>query len=202
MADTPSKVSMISNASIRLGGSPVTSLNENTKAAVSGANIFESVYRSTLSKHRWRFAAAKQTLGRLAGVPLNDWEYAYQQPTDPKVLTIIKVVPRGDYELYEDKLYSNSSTLQLDYIFEPVTDNLPPYFVELMELRIAHAICIAVTGDKALKREIEKELVGSPNLGTPGAWAMAKATDASARPPEPIQHSPLIDARMRAGASG
>ena len=55
-----SKLGMISQAAVKLGEPPVLSLDEDNKAAKSGANLYDQAYESLLSYNRWRFAVAKR----------------------------------------------------------------------------------------------------------------------------------------------
>jgi len=189
-----SKLSIISGAAVRLGEPPVIALEEDTKTAQAGANLYDTVLESTLSWHRWRFATGKAELNLLSNTPLNEWSYAYQLPTNPKVVTVINVHPRMDYERYEDKIYCNSNQgISIDYVYSPDPSKFPSYFVELMEVRMAAAMAIPVTGSRTLKQLMDADLAGSSMI--PGLIATAMAADARERPATPIVHSPFVDVR-------
>lgn len=189
-----SKLSIISGAAVRLGEPPIISLDEDTKTAQAGSALYDTILDSTLSMHRWRFATGKIALSLLAQAPLNDYSYAYQLPTNPAVVTIIRVVPHMDYERFEDKIYCNAGGgISIDYIYRPAASMFPPYFVELMEVRMASAMALPVTGSRTLKQLMDGDLVG--NNMEPGLLAKAMAADARERPGQPIVHSPFIGVR-------
>ena len=192
---TPSKVGLISGAAVRIGEPSINSLDENNKAAKTGANLYDTILESTLTSHHWRFATGKRNLSRLTDVPLNEWQYVYQLPTDPQYLKAIKLYPETDYEIYEDKLYANASTISMDFIYKPDESMFPPWFAEVMEIRLAIAMAMPVTGKKSIKDAMQDELVGVPERGTIGVLAQAKAADAGARPNDVISDSPFIDVR-------
>lgn len=190
-----SKLSIISGAAVRLGESPVISLSEDTKTAQAGNALYDTILDSSLSMTRWRFATGQIALSLLTEAPLDPrWRFAYQLPTNPAVVTIIKVFPRTDYERYENKLYCNTGNgLAIDYVYRPDADRFPPYFVELMEIRMASAMAMPVTGSRTLKQLMDGDLMG--NNMVPGLLAQAMAADARERPADRIVHSPFTDMR-------
>lgn len=189
-----SKLSIISGAAVRLGGVPVISLTEDTKAAQSGDSLYDTILEGTLANHRWGFAKGKISLSLLADAPLNEWSYAYQLPTNPKLLSLVRVYPRMNYARYEDKIYCNSNQgIDIDYIYAPDASKFPPYFVELMEVRMAAAMAIPVTGSRTLRSEMLGEISGN-NL-EPGLWAKATGRDAQEYPQVPIEDSPYVQVR-------
>lgn len=188
-----SKVSIISEAVVKLGGKPVSSLDEDRKPVTVLVNLFDSTYEAALTMHRWRFAMAKRDLARLSATPLNEWQYAFQLPTDPPYLLAIRTYPSIDYEIFEDKLYANSTTCALDYVFRPAISALPAYFAKTLSLMLAVEGAIPVTGKQTYRDAFVQELHGAP--GAPGLLPRSMAADASARPPDAIEDSPFIQAR-------
>jgi len=189
-----SELSIISGAAVRLGEAPIISLDEDTKAVQAGVNLYDTILEATLSWHRWRFATGKIDLNLLAAEPLNEWNYAYQLPTNPKVVTIIKTHPRLNYERYEDKIYCNTNAgIAIDYVYRPDESMFPSYFVDMMEVRMASAMAIAVTGSRTLKQLMDDDLRGVG--GQVGLIAIAMAADARERPNKGIVDSPYVDVR-------
>jgi hypothetical protein len=113
-------ISMCSNALLMIGHGTISSFTEGGSGAEAASNLYDSTYESLLSAHRWRFAAAKSQLSQLTDTPLNDWTYAYQLPSG--YLMGISVYPNVEYEIYEDKLYSDSNDLAAQFAI-PVTGN-------------------------------------------------------------------------------
>ena len=179
-------VSICSNALLLLGHNPISSFTEGGAGAQVSANMYETVYESVLTMHRWRFAAGQVALSRLVDTPLHDWAYAYQLPAD--YLVAIKVYPHADYEIFEDKIYCDQASLAIDYLFKPEENTLPPYFLELMEFRLASKFAIPVTGNRSLADTYFAMFQDQFNR--------ASSLDSQARPSDPIQDSPFIDARQ------
>jgi len=189
-----SKISIISGAAVRLGNDPVISLDEGSKAATVGSNLYDTVLESLLAAHRWRFATGKKDLDLLADTPLNEWQYAYQLPANPKVITIIRVYPRMEYERFEDKIYCESNQgIAIDYVYRPTEEYFPAFFVDLVEYRMAMEMALPITGSRTLRDQFRADLVG--NGAQPGVMAYAMAADSRERPPEAIVDSPFTDVR-------
>ena len=184
MANTD--ISMCSNALLLLGANTISSFTEAGAGAEVAANLYEKTYESLITKHPWRFAVGKVSLSKLVDAPLNEYQYAYQLPAN--YLTAIKVFPFSDYEIFEDKLYSNLDGIELDYMFKPSESKLPPYFIELMEFRLASKFAIPVTGNRSLAETYGQAFNDQ--------LVQAQFYDSKARPNVAITHSPFIDARQ------
>lgn len=172
---------MISNALILIGDAPISSLNDVGAGAIAAANLYDSSYLNMLSIHRWRFAAKKAQLSKLAEAPLNGYDYQYQLPTD--MLILHRVEEGRKYELYQDKLYTDFPDVSIDYTFSVSEDFLPPYFAKAFEFFLAAQFAIPVTTNSTRAREYygmyEKQL------------RIAKAQDSMQRPPRLIQDNPI-----------
>lgn len=191
-----SKVGMISGASVLLGSARVISLDEGSKAANIGSELYDTTFEAALTSNHWRFCIGKQALSLLVATPLNDFTNAFQLPTDPPFLRVVRTFPKNmRYEIYEDQLYSNHSTVEIDYVFKPSEAALPPYFIEFMEYRLAEKMAMGVTGSEAKVKLMREAIIGVPNRGVPGIRAQAMAIDAQQRPSDPITDSPFTDVR-------
>ena len=179
-------ISMCSNALLLIGHGTIASFTEGGAGAEVASNLYTTTYENTLTLHRWRFASAKADLGQLTATPLNEWTYAYQLPSG--YLTAIKLYPDSEYELYEDKLYANASTLAMDYLFKPDESKLPPYFVKLMEFGLAAQFAIPVTSNRSFS-----EIYGA---FFEQQLRRAKFIDSQARPPSEIVDSPFTEIRQ------
>lgn len=183
--ESPTKIKIISDALILLGEQPTSSLNENRWAVTVCANLFERIYENELQSNRWRFAMKKETLAQLVDVPLNEWQYAYQIPTD--CLLPIGVYPRQNYEIYADHIYSNATSLELDYMFKPEVTAVPRYFAQLVTYSLAQDSAIAIT-ENASKADALAAAYAQQR-------AQAMFADAQGRPNKPIKDNPFVDVR-------
>lgn len=146
MANTVTKIEICSRALILLGHSPIASFIEPGAGAQVSSAFYESTLNALINSHRWNFTKKKTALNRLVGVPLNTWNYQYQLPTD--YLTMIKTADDSDYEIQQDKLLSNQTSLEIDYIFRPEETQFPPLFTETLEYLLAAKFAIPVTDSK------------------------------------------------------
>lgn len=148
-----SDIDIASNALVRIGASPISSFTEGGASGQAAANLYEPTIRALLTEHRWRFASAKRQLARLVAAPLNEYQYAYQLPSD--LLLMYRVYPSGDYKIFEDKLYANSSSVEIDYLFQPNESEFPPYFQLACEYKLASEFALIVTSNRSLAETYE-----------------------------------------------
>ena len=144
--NTVSAIEICSRALILLGHSPIASFTEPGAGAQVASAFYESSLNSLINSHRWNFTKKKAQLNRLVEAPLNSWNYQYQLPTD--YLTMVKTADDSNFEIQQDKLLSNETSLEVDYIFRPDETQFPPLFTETFEYYLAAKFAIPVTDSK------------------------------------------------------
>lgn len=183
--ETSSKIGLISKALVLCGETPLSSLTDERYGAQVGSNLFELIYETELQSNRWRFACAKKALSRLNATPLNEYQYAFQLPTD--MLLPIGVYPKTPYEIYADRLYTDNQSIDFEYMFKPEVGRIPAYFAVLLVY--------------ALAKDMVKPLTESDNaVGLLTAKYLAQRNralyaDAQGRPNRPMLDSPFTDVR-------
>ncbi|KKN70257.1 hypothetical protein LCGC14_0432820 [marine sediment metagenome] len=150
-----SKVSIISNVFILLGKPPVSDVsNFNTGNPIHAAasTWYDVLIGDFFSGPQpWRFAVTTQTLRKLTeSAPPDDWENVFQLPTDPAYKMLVKVYSDSNYLIYEDKIYSNQSTLKIDYVFQPDASTFPSYFEIAVIYKLAASIGLLITQQKGI----------------------------------------------------
>lgn len=178
-------VSICSNALLLIGHGTIASFTEGGAGAEVASNLYPTTYENILSLHRWRFASAKAQLSQLVADPLNEWTHAYQLPSG--YLTVIKTYPDSDFEIYEDKLYSDQATVEIDYLFKPSEARLPAYFIKALEFALAAQFAIPVTSNKSTGELYLKMYLDQ--------LRKARYMDSQARPPSAILDSPFTEVR-------
>jgi hypothetical protein len=119
-----------------------------------------------ISHHPWKFTLGQQKLARLVDEPLFGYEFAFQLPTDPKMIQVIKATDengsllrtfsRGtdretqSYRILEDMLFCNSEEVSILFQFQPREVNFPPYFKEALEFALAEKLALALEQDETL----------------------------------------------------
>ncbi len=179
------KVEIASNALIRIGANPISSFDEGGAAGVAASNLYEPTIASLLSDHTWRFCFAKRDLARLTAVPLNEWQYAFQIPSDS--IRIFRTYPNQNYRIFERKIYANSDTLSIDYQFRAPEANWPPYFQLLAEFVLASEFALSVTSNQS-NADLYFQKANQQ-------MRRAKYIDSQSQPNEEVQSVPYRDVR-------
>lgn len=189
----PSKVDIVSNALLLVGHTSISSFDPDQGA---GAAVGEALYDTTLSyllsTTYWRFSVKQQSLNRLTATPLEGWQYAFQIPTD--LVTLHRVRPRSNYQIFGDLIYSNQTELTADYTFLPEATELPSYFVQVLQYKLAADFAISITNDTQKNQLYEVKYNRELKI--------AMAADAKNHPPEPIMDQPFTDIRLYGDNSG
>ena len=173
-------IEICSNALNLIGHGSIASFTDGGAGANIADALYETTYKDLLSQHRWRWASAK------VGLSVNTWSYAYQLPANYIIAT--SIYPSMDYEIYEDKLYTNSQTVDLDYVYHAPEAEMPAYFQRVLEFMLASVFAIAITDNSSKAEEYRRMF--DYNL------RRARFTDSQARPTKAIVDSPFIEARQ------
>lgn len=179
-----SKEDIVSQALLYIGEAPISSFSEGTAGLVA-SNLYDITRDDLLTAYRWRFAVGKKSLSRLTSTPLNEWQYAFQLPTD--LLLLIRTYPNSKYEVYEDKIYSNSATLEIDYVFRPESGAFPAFFVKALSYKLAAEFAIAITNNQSLADRMEMRAADS--------LKKARFNDSQGRANTAIIHRPFVEVR-------
>jgi len=180
------KIEICSNALLLLGHKPISSFDEPGAGALLAKQLWGSTYRNFLSINPWSFAKKYIILNRLVDKPSNpNWQYQFQLPYD--LIRVNTTVPATDYDIFEDKLYSNNTELGLDYFYEIKEELLPPPAIKALEYNMAAVLATPLTLD-ATKLELYHKLY-LQQLQT------AMSTDAQGRPLPGFTSTPITDTR-------
>ena len=181
-----SDIDIASNALQMIGASSISSFTETGGDAAVANALFEPLVLDILSCNFWRFAMKKQLLNKLSQTPLNEFQNAFQIPTDN--IKIERVEPRIRYKIFQDKIYSDSNTIELDYLFRADTSAWPAYFVLLVTYKMASEFALSVTDNEQKNALYEDKF--RTQLGK------AFTADAQQYPQTAIVDSPFTDVRF------
>ena len=185
------RIQIISNALTIIGKGPV---NDTSSIGDIGAAIEEAydlLYPTFLAADNWRFNVRQQALSKLVQTPLIDnWDSIYQLPSD--YLALIRLDPRSDFQIYEDKVFSNANELNAEYRFLTLEANLPAYWVTYFVYALAEHVALAV----ALQESYAKVMEAKKDF----AYSKALAVDGYSHPNQAIVDAPFISARF--GSTG
>lgn len=178
-------LALCTRALLKIGASPVTSLEDGTAEAEVAANVYPGARDALLSCHPWSFATGQMALGRLAAAPLSGFANAFQLPAD--LLRAVHIVPRTPFRVQEGRLLTDASEVTLTYVFRPAESEWPPSFAAALVSRLAAEFCVPLTESasraEALHRLAEADL------------RAAKLADGQGQTPRAITAFPLLDVR-------
>lgn len=180
-----SDIDVASNALVRIGAPPISSFTEGGASGIVAGNLYEPTVRALLTQNRWRFAAAQRRLAQLTSTPNHLWEYAYQLPSD--LVLMYRVYPNADYEIFEDKIYSNETSLDIEYLTRVSEGLWPAYFQLLVEYKLASEFALTVTSNRSLAETYE--------LKANDQLSKAMYADAQGRPADSVEALDYIQVR-------
>ena len=180
-----SDIDIASNALQMIGGNSISSFDDPGGDAAVAKALFEPIAVDLLMCNYWRFGMKKQLLNKLSQTPLNEFQNAFQIPTDS--IKIQRVFPRARYKIFQDKIHSNADSIELDYLFRADTSSWPPSFVLLITYKLASEFALSVTDNEKKNALYEDKF--RTQLGK------AFTSDAQQYPQTPIVDSPFTDVR-------
>ena len=161
-----SKVDIANFALNSIGASTISSLSENTKAAIVINQRFDSVRDSVFRSHPWNSLITRATLSQDSSAPNFGYTYQYVLPTDPYCLRVLEfsngtlTYPMDNmtsidgspvFVIEGRKLLTNEGTVKIKYVGQ-VTDTTQydSNLIDTLAARLAHEVCYAITGSTSL----------------------------------------------------
>jgi hypothetical protein len=157
------EVTICNSALIKLGADRISSLTQDSKAAILCNSLYEMSRKAVLTVGKWRFAIARAQLTLLSETPLYEYDYMFQMPTDclqPFELataTDMDGTEDLDYTVEADKLLCDESVLYMRYVKNVNDPNaFHPLFAEAFAWYLAWQMAIALTGSAATAEAMNK----------------------------------------------
>ncbi len=149
-------IGIISAAFILLGQKPVSSpLTDNPEFAAA-QDVYDLLLPDMLTVHTWRFASTTLQLSKSTEEsPFDRWNNVFFMPGGQ--LISYRTDPTTNFEIYQNKLYTNKTSIKLEYVFKVSEANFPPYFTRLMAFQLAADIAMTVTQDFKIAAFWEKK---------------------------------------------
>lgn len=177
-----------SNAMVLIAADSVVSFEDGTNESQVASALYERTVRSALCEQRWTFNTQSFQASKLVAPSDSDYKFKYQLPSP--ILTIDKLSPSHiQYELYAKR------TIHTDYDGELWVDGqyrvdeteMPDYFLEYLEYRLAAKFAWPITSDQSVvtKMRAEAEIF----------MLKAKSADAKQRKKVGFKRFPLIQVR-------
>jgi hypothetical protein len=184
-------IAICSRALIRLGAQPISSFDDGSvESEICGA-LYAQSRDALLSAYGWSFATGQVELSALDETPSGEYRNVFALPND-----YLRALTAGsgngstsglDYRIMHGKLYCNSVTVLLTYIYRANESEFPPYFDSILISRMAAELCIPLTENTSrfdtLMRLAETE------------FSRARQLDAQQHRPQRLKQFPLTDVR-------
>lgn len=141
-------------ALVPLGVDRVMDPDEETEPARKCNEIFPYIRDDELSGHPWNFATEQVQCALTTETSLYRYTYVYQIPTDS--LRVIEIYTNEDaYQVIGDKIHTDVSTLQIEYI-KLVTDTnqYSSSFKALLAARLKYELAFSLTGSRTLTADL------------------------------------------------
>jgi hypothetical protein len=194
----------LANSALRLLGEfGVAALDEGTDLAETIQLIQQDTVRALLAEHPWRFTMRKVRLVRLADPPINEWAQAHALPPDRLTIRAMRPSagagdqPVRDYEIFDNRVYSQIEDLWCDYQVAVDPGAWPPYFTNLARNALASDFAVAVGAGSSAAELFYRRAYGMPSEGRNGGlMQVARKIDSQQQPPQQLTDYPLLAARF------
>ena len=147
-----SAVDIANSALNNIGASTINSLTEDSVAAriVNQRYVFvrDAVFRS----HPWNCLVRRASLAQNSTAPTWGYTYAYNLPTDPYCLRVLRLEKLDlDYKVEGRTIVSDELTMKIKFIARVTDPNeYDTLLVESIAARLAADICYGITNSNAL----------------------------------------------------
>lgn len=177
----------IANAALlKLGASPIMSLEDGTKEAATCKIRYQFVKEAVLRMHPWNSASKRMTLSPTSTAP--DFGYAYQFPLPTDYVRTIKSSAE-DYCIEGKQVLSNDTSIDLKYVSGTALEgDLDPLLCDAIATRLAWDICYPITQSLSLKESLEQDLRK--------AVQKAKVADAQDEPADVVEAEEFLLSRL------
>jgi len=203
MAAGDTSLTVCSDSLLLLGARPISSFNEGTDEANICDRIYPHVKKSTLQAYPWSFSFKKVQLARTINTPVNEYKYEYTLPSDrlgairrAYVSTSVGARPFSNWTIQGDKLLTSEESIVVDYQYLPGEDEMPAYFIQLLNYMMAWHIADAITDQTTKSQYWQGIAVGSPSENNRGGYfRTAMVIDGQGNTTQAFEDYSLINVR-------
>ena len=124
-----SDTEIINSALIKCGADTIAARTDNNARANLADTQFDVIRKRVLTSHPWNFSTKRIQLARLAAVPLYEYEFYYQIPSD--CLRIFRTKDQGtfDYKIEGDRVATSHAEVFIEYSYNNEDYSQYPYTV-------------------------------------------------------------------------
>jgi len=154
------KVDVCSRALVMMGADPISSFTDGTTESDAASHLYDDTVANELSSYPWSFSKKQEQLSRVTAAPQANFTAQYIRPAD--CLRIDRLTSNDwdvPFRTVGDRLLCNASdeeVLTATYTANIAVSEWPPYFLTLVELRLAAIFCTAVAQKADIADYFEK----------------------------------------------
>ncbi len=181
--------SICSNASLLLGASPISDVNENTTEAILSRNLYPFIRDSIIRGTAWDCCIKRVALSPDVATPVFGFSYSFTIPGDClRVLSIEWDEYPTTHRIEGQKIYTDNSSVSLRYIFRNETvESWDACLIDIMTVAMAEAMAYPLTKSMSTKQSFTQEKLLKIR--------QARNTDSQQGTTPDILSSPLIEVR-------
>ncbi len=147
-----SEVSICNQAIAWLGGTLITSLDDNSTEAKLCKATYASVRDAVLEARDWTFAIGRHDLPVSATAPINGYANAFPIPSD--VLRILGVLDNDDWQVEGQDIVTNEGAVSIKAVVRVTDPNrFSALFVQALAARLAADLAIPLTQSRELQKQ-------------------------------------------------
>jgi hypothetical protein len=203
MASGDTSLTICSDALLMLGATPISSFNDGSTAATVANRLYPNICTSLLVAYPWAFTLKKVQLARAIDAPTNEWSYAYPLPSDrlaaPRAVFNTSgtgEAPISAFEIFGASLFTDESTVVIDYQYNPGESAYPQYFVQLLKYYLAWHFAEPVTDQTQKAAYWQGVAEGAPSEnGRGGYFRKAANIDGQNRSTQSLEDFALVAVR-------
>lgn len=170
----------------------MTTTSDETRQAKLINSVYDGLVDRVISHGYYPSTIRRATLSQLSETPNHGYSYQYTLPANPFCLRVIAVNETSigdiDYKIEGNKLLTDESSVKIRYIARLDQEaDMDPFLKEVLIYTLAYKICMPLTQDKQLKRELFAQMKD--------AEQQAQAAAALQGTPDEINYSDILDLR-------
>ena len=150
-------ISIVNSALIKLGADTISSLTQDTKAAILANAVFTDLRDEVLRSHPWNFAIKRAEWSPTANTPVYEYDYEYDLPSDC-LRVLDPEYDSTDFVIEGRKLLTNESTLKVRFIYRHTDPSeWDAMFCQTLSWRLAQELAFALTQSSERAEQMERE---------------------------------------------
>lgn len=153
-----SAVSICNSAIAKIGGARITTLSDDTPAAILCNEQYDKLRREVLRAHPWNCVIDRVEVSAVADYedPFEEWAYKYALPSN--CLRVLRVSDNTDHKIEGRYILSDESTLAIHYIKDETdVTKYDALLLEVLATRIAVDLAYGITQSGIIGQALMKE---------------------------------------------